>query len=394
MADSNSATKTRPIITPSSLSRRTAATTRSFSSLPPPRTAQAPTLSVIAASPDPSPVTPTVRRVHARSDPETPSRDFRLEVPQVKKSHSSGSGKRKAEEVEIESSGTTSKEQQRATFAPEPRTHRTSAASTAPSSYRRKRARLSLPSEPPSRPSSRSAMGTVSESPNAKTTGSCSSKRSFRASVNDSPRRNSKHATGHARSNSFTRSVSRQSNAQASTSSYIPGSVGSGGGPYNLHAPSRPSLSQASIPISALISPHAPSVTSGMSRGKYHMRDPRKPAPVQRTPWSLAFPLEVQRGESRWELKSWVERGGSPLHAWFFFLGFVAFPMWWVASFVGVPRTRRLAAGNAGNAEKGVVLDDPQVEYDARSWRNRCRVMAVISIVTYIPFIVCVIIFA
>lgn len=93
------------------------------------------------------------------------------------------------------------------------------------------------------------------------------------------------------------------------------------------------------------------------------MRDPRKPAPVQRTPWSLAFPLEVQRGESRWELKSWVERGGSPLHAWFFFLGFVAFPMWWVASFVGVPRTRRLAAGNAGNAEKGVVLDDPQVEY-------------------------------
>lgn len=124
MADSNSATKTRPIITPSSLSRRTAATTRSFSSLPPPRTAQAPTLSVIAASPDPSPVTPTVRRVHARSDPETPSRDFRLEVPQVKKSHSSGSGKRKAEEVEIESSATTSKEQQRATFAPEPRSTR------------------------------------------------------------------------------------------------------------------------------------------------------------------------------------------------------------------------------------------------------------------------------
>lgn len=99
------------------------------------------------------------------------------------------------------------------------------------------------------------------------------------------------------------------------------------------------------------------------------MRDPRKPAPVQRTSWSLAFPSEVQRGESRWELKSWVERGGSPLHAWLFFVGFVGFPLWWVASFVGVPRTRRLAggsdvvAGGVGNAEKGVVLDDPQVEH-------------------------------
>jgi hypothetical protein len=116
--------KTRPIITPSSLSRRTAATTRSFSSLSPPRIAQPPTLAVIAASPDPSPDTPTVRRVHARSDPETPSRDMRHEAPPVRKSYSSGSGKRKAEEVETESSGTTSKEPHRATFAPEPRSAR------------------------------------------------------------------------------------------------------------------------------------------------------------------------------------------------------------------------------------------------------------------------------
>jgi len=100
------------------------------------------------------------------------------------------------------------------------------------------------------------------------------------------------------------------------------------------------------------------------------MRDPRKPAPVQSTSWTLTFPSEVQRGESRWELKSWVDRGGSPLHAWLFFLGFVVFPSWWVASFVGVPRTRRLAGGSyaltgaaAGNVEKGVVLDDPQLEH-------------------------------
>lgn len=34
------------------------------------------------------------------------------------------------------------------------------------------------------------------------------------------------------------------------------------------------------------------------------------------------------------------------------------------------------------------------VSTDARSWRFRCRVMAVISLFTYVPFIVCVAIFA
>lgn len=68
-------------------------------------------------------------------------------------------------------------------------------------------------------------------------------------------------------------------------------------------------------------------------------------------------------------MKGWVERGGSPFHAWMFFLGFVIFPVWWIASFVGVPQTRRLlptggeTAGGVGGLEKGVVLDDPQVEY-------------------------------
>lgn len=97
------------------------------------------------------------------------------------------------------------------------------------------------------------------------------------------------------------------------------------------------------------------------------MRDPRKPAPIQSTSWSLSFPSRVEDGESRWELRSWVERGGSPLHAWLFFSGFVVFPLWWAASFVGVPQTRRLGEegeGEGGVQEKGgVVLDDPQVEY-------------------------------
>ena len=68
------------------------------------------------------------------------------------------------------------------------------------------------------------------------------------------------------------------------------------------------------------------------------------------------------------------------------------------------------------DTEKAVPLDDPQIEFgelrfvhlfmcggggrsttiwtDARSWRFRCRVMAAISLVTYVPFVVCVAIFA
>lgn len=122
-------------------------------------------------------------------------------------------------------------------------------------------------------------------------------------------------------------------------------------------APSRRSLSQVSIPISALVSPHAPSVDNS---GTFRMRDPRKPPPLQSTPWTLSFPTQWQRGESRWALQSWVARGGSPRHAWFFFIGFIVFPLWWVAAFLPIPKTRRLGGTDA---EKGVLLDDPQVEH-------------------------------
>jgi hypothetical protein len=89
------------------------------------------------------------------------------------------------------------------------------------------------------------------------------------------------------------------------------------------------------------------------------MRDPRKPPPVQSTTWSLGFPSQVRQGESRWAFQGWVERGGSPMHAWFFFIGFILFPLWWAGSFIPVRRTRRLGS----DAEKGVILDDPQLEH-------------------------------
>lgn len=131
-------------------------------------------------------------------------------------------------------------------------------------------------------------------------------------------------------------------------------------------------MSQASIPISALVSPHAPSIAPS---GKFHMRDPRRPPKkLAETPWTLHFGGE--------------DEPGSSVHAWCFFVGFVLFPVWWVAAlFLRTPRTR--VVGD----EKGVSLDDPQIEHDAKAWRFRCRVMSVVSLFTYIPFIILVVFF-
>jgi len=337
-----------------------------------------PVLSVISPTPDVSPISPSPRP-HHKSQPTMPSK-VRRPIPSsiIEQSQSIGSGKRKAEEVDAGGDKTPPKDpkEQRATFAPDPRTHRTSTtsglSSHAPSSFNRsKRVRLtqSFDARSASRSTSRTgSLPTPDHSPpNAKSTGSWSSKDS----------RDPKSAASH------------NSHLASSTSHHSH----SNGHSVKVHAQntrpaSRRSLSQASIPISALVSPHAPSI--GRS-GAYHMRDPRKPAPVQNTTWSLAFPSQVQEGEPRWAWKGWVERGGSPLHSWLFFIGFILFPLWWVAAFIPVRRTRRLGCTDA---EKGVILDDPQLEHDDKSWRRRCRIMAAVSLITYIPFIVLVAVFA
>jgi len=103
----------------------------------------------------------------------------------------------------------------------------------------------------------------------------------------------------------------------------------------------------------------------------------RKPPRVQPTPWGLRLRTEFEDGSS--------------IHAWFFFLGFIIFPLWWLASVWRIPQTRSVGGSEV---EKAVTLDDPQVEHDARTWRIRCRIMAGVSLVTYIPFIVLVALFA
>jgi hypothetical protein len=78
------------------------------------------------------------------------------------------------------------------------------------------------------------------------------------------------------------------------------------------------------------------------------MRDPRKPKKVQGTGWALSFKDADN------------EENGSPVQAWCFFLGFIIFPIWWVASFLKVPKTRTVGGTDV---EKAVVVDDPQVEH-------------------------------
>ncbi|KIK69917.1 hypothetical protein GYMLUDRAFT_530903 [Collybiopsis luxurians FD-317 M1] len=402
-----------------------------------------------AATQSPVPPLPPFPSSRPPSRPSTPLRSAmasssRFEPIPLAPSTSAGSlgkGKRKADEVDGVGDDATvnnstpslpeiAKQHQRtvyrATFAAEPRMHRTSTSSYNASHYtRRKRARISSGT-------SFATTQTVSENGVVRIPSSRAGSRNYvpyngtatpsirpSSRVSRTPTQSSLHGAGST------------SSRQHRNGRYV-GQPQRVRGPPSTRSSKRNSISttQASIPISALISPHAPSISVHRSTA-YHMRDPRKPNPVHPTSWSLAFPsagpeergwfsgcrdavasfwgfrglrgklfgsrlvkaedadLEKQPGEEnggKLPVVHWVEGGGSPIHAWLFFLGFILFPVWWIAGlFVGIPKTRRLG--------KSVVLDDPQVEHDAKSWRNRCRVMIVVSLFTYVPFIVLVTIF-
>ena len=108
----------------------------------------------------------------------------------------------------------------------------------------------------------------------------------------------------------------------------------------------RRSLSQRSIPISALVTPQVPSI--GRPSSAYHMRDPRRPPRRMETSWALRLRT--------------AEEEGSPVHAWLFYLALVIFPLWWVGAVWRVPQTRVVGGTDT---EKAVPLDDPQIEFGA-----------------------------
>ncbi|KAG2131772.1 hypothetical protein DEU56DRAFT_450119 [Suillus clintonianus] len=310
----------------------------------------------------PSTITPTPARTSRTiaMDPSTPSPASRNPSDKTK-------GKRKAEDIDT-TPPEQKKDAQRATFAV-PESNRTqsnhtgqklSAASHAPSSYHRKRARISTSSlfgtPIHSRPVSIQGQSVnLERTPEVGKFGSWSSQTSARVQSNSrAPSRATSTRSARPQQtpsrNSHTTSIAQNQNQN-----------------HTKHQ----SMSQASIPISALVSPHAPSIATS---GKFHMRDPRRPPKkLAETPWTLHFREE--------------DEPGSPVHAWYFFLGFILFPLWWIAALLRTPRTR--VVGD----EKGVSLDDPQIEHDAKAWRFRCRVMSVVSLFTYIPFIILVVLF-
>ncbi|KAH9950683.1 hypothetical protein B0H21DRAFT_776610 [Amylocystis lapponica] len=290
----------------------------------------------------------TIRPIRSASEPRLKSV---LETPQNTK------GKRKADDLEV--TPPDSKNGQHATFAIPPESRREkwrpthvrvaytgsqiiSESSRPPSSYYRKRPRLSDPSTPTPSPA-HSRPGSTQKPP-----ATAAANASWPSRTSGAPQ---------AHSSLASRSASMRSARR----------------PESSHADRRRSLSEISIPISALIAPHAPSLNRSSA---YHMHDPRKPPKTTPTVWSL-------------RLRS-ADEEGSPLQAWCFFIGFILFPIWWVASFSFIPKTREVGGTDT---EKAVTLDDPQVERDARTWRTRCRIMAGISFLTYIPFIVLVAVF-
>ncbi|KAI0684530.1 hypothetical protein BC835DRAFT_1293015 [Cytidiella melzeri] len=270
-------------------------------------------------------------------DPETPT---------------SNKGKRKAEDVDI--TPPDPRLAQHATFvipADHRRTHHQSEPSRAPSAYQHKRVRLSSQSPTPSpshsRPGSSQQNGpNVTGSPPRRTTTNPSASPALRA---------------------VSRAASTRSIQPSVTSAAPPSAPES-------RRDRRRSLSEISIPIGAIVSPQPPSLSRSST---YHMRDPRRPPRVHSTPWTPHRKSEDEEA--------------SPIHAWIFYISFVLFPLWWIASFLPIPRTRHVGGSDT---EKAVPLDDPQIEHDARSWRYRCRIMACVSFLTYIPFIVLVAVFA
>ncbi len=201
---------------------------------------------------------------------------------------------------------------------------RVSNASHAPSSYlsqkSRKRVRLSSPLPSPSH----SRRGSVANS-NAQGVGTWSSRNSSRtnasssmqqASTSSPPQRTASRAS-HARSASLTPPAGRQQTRRSISV-----------------------ISQSSIPISAIISPHPPSIDR---LSKFHVRDPKRPPPKRPVAWTLRLRTEDDHG--------------SPRQAWCFWLGFLLPILWWIASLWPIAKTRIL------DAEKSIPVDDPNVEH-------------------------------
>ncbi|EJC98474.1 uncharacterized protein FOMMEDRAFT_23708 [Fomitiporia mediterranea MF3/22] len=320
----------------------------------------APSLSVIAPTPRGSP---------GRSKNSLELEDG-LQVPTPPPESEKSRGKRKAEESEDGSPpdlrGSKSKKSALAAEGKGNRSHSNSNASYAPSSFQsfqsqksRKRVRLSSPMATPAHSRPGSAVQPHS--------GSVSSRGSSRSAVPSSHIQRVDSRTNPPRPPSRMSRGSRTSRAMSQAVS------GASSGAGTVPFPKRRSLSQSSIPLSAIVTPRAPSIDR---LSQFHMRDPQKPPPRRDIGWTLRFGSADDKG--------------SPFMAWAFWFGFLFPLLWWFASFWRIPKTRMVGT----DTEKAVIVDDPFIEREAHAWRLRCRVASVVFFFTYLPVIVLLAVFA
>ncbi|KAG8814334.1 hypothetical protein FRC17_001195 [Serendipita sp. 399] len=153
--------------------------------------------------------------------------------------------------------------------------------------------------------------------------------------------------------------------------------------------------SAVSIPVSAILTPRAPSVHPSISGASKRQSGMRYQHPLKNR-------VQHRRRSDAWA-ESWVlDREEMPIQAWLFLAGFIIAPCWWAALLI--PVRRRQAIGEKGIAPTLGVLErsnsglwtDP-AEFDevqARLWRKRCLIATVVSTVIYVPIIVCAVVFS
>ncbi|PVF95022.1 hypothetical protein CPB86DRAFT_828230 [Serendipita vermifera] len=158
-----------------------------------------------------------------------------------------------------------------------------------------------------------------------------------------------------------------------------------------------PNASMVSVPVSAIVTPRAPSVhhsVSGMSRRSdgFRYQDPLKNR------------VQHRARQEVWA-DSWIlDRDEMPIQAWLFLVGFLIAPCWWIGALLPIRHSHPIEEGKGKNvpsvglaARSNSGLWADATEWDearARMWRFRCFVATIISTLAYVPIIACAVVFS
>jgi hypothetical protein len=154
----------------------------------------------------------------------------------------------------------------------------------------------------------------------------------------------------------------------------------------------------APIPMRAFLSPRPPSI-AGNQLSEYHMQDPSLHLRYSKTEQSEQAPRHI-------EVLRWWQK--LSIHGWCFILGFIFPPLWWAGAFLLRPRgvvLSRLKDNDLieewNDQDQGALFISYPSSMVSRifshtvalTWRFRCRLMSLFSLLIYTPIIVLAIIF-